>query len=245
METFYSRYIRHIILSDIGLVGQDILGKSKVLCIGAGGLGSPALMYLAATGVGSIGIVDFDVVNLSNLNRQVIFSYDDIGKNKAICAKNYIVKLNNSIDVSVYDYKLSYSNCFDLFKDYDVILDCTDNLESKFLINDFSIKLNIPLVHGSVFGLEGYVAVFLKGFSCYRCLYRDVNSLECINHGIIGPVTGIIGSLQALISIVLLLRRKNKDFSCDLFFSLFLFDFKFFKFRSLNVKSLYKCNFCL
>jgi len=245
MDKFYTRYIRHIILPDIGLKGQDVLKRSKVLCVGAGGLGAPALIYLAAAGVGSIGIVDFDVVSVSNLNRQIIFNQLDIGKSKAVCAKRYISRLNSSINVDIHELRLSYSNCPDIICNYDIILDCTDNLESKFLINDLAIKFNIPLVHGSVFGFEGYVSVFVDNSACYRCLYHSFADLECVSHGIIGPVAGIVGSIQALEVIKLLLARSNKNiFLSHLVSRLFILDFKMLDFRFLDIKKHINCGIC-
>ncbi len=242
MNDFYSRYIRHIILPGFGIKGQDFLKKSKVLCIGAGGLGSTALMYLASAGVGTIGIVDFDVVDASNLNRQVIFNLSDIGKSKAICAKNYVLNLNSHVDINVYNIKLSYINCFRIIKDYDVVLDCTDNLESKFFINDAVVKMGLPLIHGAVSNLEGYVAVFLKKFGCYRCLYSNFIGLECLSNGIVGPIPGIIGSIQALEAIKILLNSNNNFL--NLISRLLMLDFKTFDFKLLHIKRKKNCNIC-
>ncbi len=245
MDSYYTRYIRHVILPDVGLKGQDVFKKSKVLCVGAGGLGASALIYLAATGIGSIGIVDFDIVDVSNLNRQIIFNESDIGKNKSECARRYISRLNSSIKIDVYDLKLSYLNCFDIVSKYDVVLDCTDNLESKFLINDIAIKLNIPLVHGSVFGFEGYVSVFSGESACYRCLYNSFGGLECVSHGILGPVAGIVGSIQALEVIKLLLTRCDETlFLSHLMSKLLILDFKMFDFRFLEIKKQHDCGIC-
>lgn len=241
MYNLYRRYIRHIILPDFGLKKQDILLKSSILCIGAGGLGSSALIYLAGSGIGSIGIADFDKVSYDNLNRQILFNKFDIGKKKAICAKRFINKFNPFININLYDYKLSYDNSFDIFSKYDIILDCTDNIESKFLINDICKKLKIPFIHGSVFGSEGYVVTFFNNEFCYRCLYKDLKDLKCFNHGITGFVAGIIGTLQAFLSIKFLLNRNDYFY----FNKLFFFDFKNILFNSLDIKNLNKCNFCL
>lgn len=242
MYKFYSRYIRHIIVPGIGFLGQDRLFRSKVLCVGAGGLGSSALIYLVSAGIGGIGIVDHDIINLTNLNRQVIFSENNLGESKAYCAKKFLLNLNSNIDVSVYNFKLTHLNISDLIKDYDIILDCTDNLEVKFLINDVALKFKKILVHGSVFGLEGYVSIFSDKTFCYRCLHYDFPGVNSITYGILGAVVGIIGSLQALIVIFLLLKDSNL-IRC--FFSrVFFFDFNLFKFKVLKFRKSRICFIC-
>ncbi len=246
MKTTYSRYIRQIILPNFGFRGQDYLKKAKVLCVGSGGLGSPALIYLASAGIGTIGIIDFDIVSHTNLNRQILFNEKDIGKKKVFCAKKYIYNLNSNIKIKTYDVQLVHRNCFNIFYKYDVILDCTDNLKTKFLINDYAIKLNIPLIHGSVFGYEGYVSIFHKKRFCYRCLYKNFYRIEGICHGILGPVAGIIGSFQALETIKLLLNKKNilSKYKFRLSHGLLVFDFRTLLFRFLKVKRNLKCYVC-
>ena len=244
MYKFYSRYVRHLILPNIGFKGQDLLKQSRVLCIGAGGLGSPALIYMASAGIGHIDIVDFDIVNITNLNRQIIFNQLDIGKNKALCAKIYLSKLNPTIKIQAYKEKISIYNFFTFIEKYDLIIDCTDNLESKFLINDAAIKYNIPVIHSSVFGLEGYITIFSKNTYCYRCLYNNFFSTNYLNYGILGPVAGIFGSLQALIAIKLLLYNSNIKTTYILFNKIIFIDFNSFKFDILTTQKNSQCNTC-
>jgi len=245
MKNIYSRYIRHIILPNIGIKGQDVLKNAKILCVGAGGLGSPALTYIVSTGVGNIDIIDFDIVNITNLNRQVIFDYNDIGKNKALCAKNNLLRLNNAVKIKAYNKKLSLSNILDSIDQYDIILDCTDNLETKFLINDVSMKYNIPLIHASVFGLEGYISIFTKNTHCYRCLYNNFIGNNTLNYGILGSVAAIFGCLQALVTVKLLLYKFGLKNNYLFFNKIIFMDFNTFKFSILNVKKNINCKICL
>lgn len=240
----YLRYIRHIILPNVGIIGQDAIKNSKVLCIGIGGLGSAALLYLSAVGIGCIGIVDFDIVSYSNLNRQIIYTQTDIGKKKTTCAAKFIKKFNNKTKLIIHDLKLKIDNCFNLFKNYDIILDCTDNLETKFLISDFSTKLKLPLVHGSVFGTEGYIINFLNNDTCYRCLYNNSKELSLYSYGILGPVAGIIGSIQALICILIILNKKNLFFFDDFNSKLFIFNFLKLNIISYKIEKLFNCTTC-
>lgn len=242
MHEKYYRYIRHIVLSDIGLKGQDLLFKSRVLCVGAGGLGSPVLTYLASSGIGYIGLVDFDVVDLSNLNRQFIYNIFDVSNDKSFSAFNFLKKLNTDIFIFPYKAKLSKNNFFDIMAGYDIILDCTDTLESKFLISDFAMKLNLPVVHGSVFGFSGYVSMFSRFSGCYRCLYQSFSYVNCVGHGIIGPVAGIIGSIQALETIKFLLNKGNV-FN-NLFSRVLVLDFKKLNFLTLTFKKSFECIGC-
>ncbi len=245
MYNLYTRYLRQIILPDIGFIGQDLLKKSKVLCIGVGGLGSSALLHLVSAGVGYVGIVDFDVVDISNLNRQIVFNQSDLGKKKVFCAKKRMLDFNKDANIFIYDTKISYSNYLSVMSSYDIILDCTDNLESKFLISDCAIKLNIPLIHGSVFGFEGYVSMFLKNKFCFRCLYKSFFDFQCISYGILGPVAGITGSIQALEAIKWLLNSTtlSKDFR-HLVAKLFILDFKTLTFKVLKLKKDINCVVC-
>ena len=241
----YFRYIRHLILPNIGFKGQDILKKSKVLCIGAGGLGSPALIYMASAGIGNIDIIDFDTVSTSNLNRQIIFNQNDIGKIKVVCAKEYILKLNKYINVNIYNTRVSLLNSINLIKRYDVVLDCTDNLETKFLINDIFIKSGIPVIHASVCGLEGYISIFTKKTFCYRCLYSNFNNNNYLNYGVLGPVAGIFGSLQALVAIDLLLYKFKIKNIHNFFNKIMLMDLSSFKINVLKINKNNTCNICL
>ncbi|MBF7092441.1 HesA/MoeB/ThiF family protein [Flavobacterium sp. ALJ2] len=195
-----SRYNRQVILPEVGEIGQQKLLKAKVLIIGAGGLASAILPYLVAAGVGEIGIVDDDVIELSNLHRQVIYKNDAVGKSKVLEAKYMATELNPTVKINAISERLSGENALDLFKHYDIIVDATDNLSTKYLINDASCVVNKPLVYGSIYRFEGQVSVFnYKNGPTYRCLYPDENSqsLNCNDAGVIGISVGIIGMLQA------------------------------------------------
>ena len=201
------RYSRHLVLDEFGLENQLKLKQSRVLVIGAGGLGSPALLYLAAAGIGKIGIVDFDIVDMTNLQRQVIFTSEDVGKNKADAAADRLKGLNPLIEIKSYPLKITSANALDLLKDYDVVLDGSDNFPTRYLINDACVLLRKPLVHGSILKFEGQVSVFNlqkpdKTFSTnYRDLFPQPPSPEtvpnCEQAGVLGVLPGMIGSLMA------------------------------------------------
>lgn len=244
MYANYYRYIRHIVLSDIGIAGQDFLFKSKVLCIGAGGLGSPALTYLVSSGVGLIGIIDFDSVDLSNLNRQFIYNTFDIGSNKVTSAVNFLKKLNSDVFFLTYNNKISNDNFLDIMTGYDIILDCTDTLESKFVVNDFAMRLNIPVVHASVFGFSGYVSIFSRTSGCYRCLYESFSQVNCVGHGILGPLAGVVGSIQAIEAIKFLLNKINNCAFDNLFSKVLVLDFKKLEFLIINFNKRTTCIGC-
>jgi len=196
------RYDRQIILPEIGSTGQKKLSSARVLCIGAGGLGCPALLYLAGAGIGTIGIVDFDTVSLSNLQRQVLFTTEDQGQSKAQAARSRLADLNPDIEIKAYDTELTSDNILDLFADYDIILDGTDNFPAKFLINDAAVKLGKPVVYGAIQGFDGRVSVFgWRDGPCYRCLHPkppESTIMNCAEAGVIGAVAGIIGTVKAL-----------------------------------------------
>ncbi len=196
------QYNRHLILEKIGEKGQLKLKKSKVLVIGAGGLGCPVLQYLTAAGVGTIGIIDDDVVDQSNLQRQILYTIDDIGFSKAETAKNRLSKLNPFVKFNVYKEQLTRLNAISLFEEYDVIVDGSDNFSTRYLTNDAAVITNKPLVYGAIFKFEGQVSVFnYKGSGTYRCLYptppKPDESPNCSQIGVLGVLPGIIGSLQA------------------------------------------------
>jgi len=197
------RYSRNIAVDEIGEVGQQKLIDSKVLVIGAGGLGSPVLQYLASVGVGKLGIVDNDVVDISNLQRQVIHIEGRVGYPKVESAQIHIKSLNSYIKVETYNLFLDENNGIDILKKYDIIVDCTDNFKSKFVINDLALKTKRPLVHAGVQRMEGQVMTILPGeTACYRCVFKeepDKNKVDLPkNVGVIGAAVGIIGSIQAL-----------------------------------------------
>jgi molybdopterin/thiamine biosynthesis adenylyltransferase/rhodanese-related sulfurtransferase len=205
-----NRYKRHLLLPEVGVEGQKKLLDAKVLMLGAGGLGSPAALYLAAAGVGTIGIVDMDDVDASNLQRQILHNVDRIGHRKVDSAKMTLTMLNPDVDVVTYDTRLDASNIMDIIAGYDVIVDGADNFPSRYLLNDASVKLGIPVVHGSIFRFEGMVSVFhpLQG-PTYRDMVPEPPPAElapsCAEAGVLGVLPGIIGSIQALETIKVIL----------------------------------------
>ena len=205
-----NRYKRHLLLPEVGVEGQAKLLGSKVLMLGAGGLGSPAALYLAAAGVGTIGIVDMDDVDASNLQRQILHNIDRIGDRKVDSAKKTLTLLNPDVNVVTYDTRLDASNIIDIITGYDVIVDGADNFPSRYLLNDASVKLGIPVVHGSIFRFEGMVSVFhpLEG-PTYRDMVPEPPPAElapsCAEAGVLGVLPGIVGSIQALEVLKLLL----------------------------------------
>jgi molybdopterin/thiamine biosynthesis adenylyltransferase/rhodanese-related sulfurtransferase len=205
-----NRYQRHLLLPEVGVEGQAKLLGSKVLLLGAGGLGSPAALYLAAAGVGTIGIVDMDEVDASNLQRQILHNLDRIGDRKVDSAKKTLTLLNPDVNVVTYDVRLGADNVMDILAGYDVIVDGTDNFPTRFLVNDASVKLGIPVVHGSIFRFEGMVTVFdPKRGPTYRDMVPEPPPAElapsCAEAGVLGVLPGIIGSLQAVEAIKLVL----------------------------------------
>ena len=205
-----NRYKRHLLLPEVGIEGQKQLLDSKVLLLGAGGLGSPAALYLAAAGVGTIGIVDMDEVDASNLQRQILHNIDRIGDRKVDSAKKSLTMLNPDVNVVTYDTRLSAANIIDIISGYDVVVDGADNFPSRYLLNDASVKLGIPVVHGSIFRFEGMVSVFdPKNGPTYRDMVPEPPPAElapsCAEAGVLGVLPGIIGSIQALETIKVLL----------------------------------------
>jgi molybdopterin/thiamine biosynthesis adenylyltransferase len=205
------RYARHVILPGIGAAGQRKLMVARVLVIGAGGLGSPAAMYLAAAGVGTLGIVDFDTVELSNLQRQLLHDTADVGRAKVDSARERLSDLNPNVEVVPHPVLLSSANAFDVLGGYDVIIDGTDNFPVRYLVNDASQLLGKPLVYGSIYQWEGQASVFLPGREspCYRCLFPEPpppgTVPSCAEGGVFGVLPGIIGSIQATEAIKLIL----------------------------------------
>lgn len=242
------RYLRQIILSDIGVEGQACIGNAKILCVGIGGLGSPVLIYLATSGVGTIGIIDMDVVSTTDLHRQIIFNSSDVGKKKVVVAKSYINILNPDIIINEYDCMLTDNNANEIFCFYDIVVDCTDNLKAKFLINNYAVKFNIPMVYGAVYGFEGHVAIFYHTHgACYSCLYNDIQTSyvpNCSEHGVLGPITGIIGSIQAIEVIKLILYLKLNSNISNLISKLCIFNLRDMQFKLLHLKKKKNCNIC-
>ena len=208
------RYSRHLIMPEVGVEGQEKLINSSVLCIGAGGLGSPLALYLAAAGVGHLGVLDFDVVDFSNLQRQIIHSEKTIGELKVESAKKRILELNSDIEVTTYNEMLTSENAMEIIKDYDVIVDGTDNFATRYLVNDSCVLLGKPNVYGSIFRFEGQVSVFdAKKGPCYRCLYPEPPPPgmvpSCAEGGVLGILPGIIGTLQAAEAVKLIIEKGN------------------------------------
>src|SRR5215510_12029915 len=200
------RYSRHLIMPEVGMDAQRKLKASSVLCIGAGGLGSPAAMYLAAAGIGRLGIVDFDVVDYSNLQRQLLHTTNDVGRSKLESARSKVAALNPHVQIDTYEEALSSENAMRLFKGYDVILDGTDNFPTRYLVNDACVLSGIPNAYGSIFRFEGQASVFgTKDGPCYRCLYPEPPPPglvpSCAEGGVLGVLPGIIGVIQATESI--------------------------------------------
>jgi len=205
-----SRYSRHIILSEIGQKGQDQLLRAKVLVVGAGGLGCPVLQYLTAAGIGTIGVIDFDVVEASNLQRQILFGTSSLGKNKALMAKERLEDLNPTIKINAYPEALTKNNALELFEKYDIIVDGSDNFGTRYLINDAAVLTDKPVVYGAIYKFEGQVSVFnYKNGPSYRCLFSNPPKkgavANCSEVGVLGVLPGIIGVMQAneVIKIVL------------------------------------------
>jgi adenylyltransferase/sulfurtransferase len=238
------RYSRHLIMPEVGVEGQRQLKAAKVLCIGAGGLGSPAAMYLAAAGVGTLGIVDFDVVDFSNLQRQIIHGTPDVGRAKLESAKNRLNALNPNVHVETYDEALSSQNALRLFEPYDVILDGTDNFPTRYLVNDACVLTGKPNAYGSIFRFEGQASVFAtKEGPCYRCLYPEPPPPglvpSCAEGGVFGVLPGIIGVIQATETIKLILGAGE-----PLIGRFLIYDALRMRFRELKLRKDADCPVC-
>src|SRR5258705_6553000 len=238
------RYSRHLIMPELGLDGQKKLKAGSVLCIGAGGLGSPAAMYLAAAGVGRIGIVDFDVVDFSNLQRQLLHGTSSVGRSKLDSAKDRLHDLNPHVEIDTYETIVSSDNALDLFKPYDVILDGTDNFPTRYLVNDACVLLGKPNAYGSIFRFEGQASVFAtKNGPCYRCLYPEPPPPglvpSCAEGGVLGVLPGIIGVIQATEAIKLLTGIGE-----PLIGRFLIYDALRMRFRELKLKKDPDCPVC-
>ncbi|BAZ22673.1 UBA/THIF-type NAD/FAD-binding protein [Kalymmatonema gypsitolerans NIES-4073] len=232
----YERYSRHLILPEVGLEGQKRLKAASVLCIGTGGLGSPLLLYLAAAGIGRIGIVDFDVVDTSNLQRQVIHGTSWVGKPKIESAKNRILEINPHCQVDLYETRLTSENALDIIRPYDIVVDGTDNFPTRYLVNDACVLLNKPNVYGSIFRFEGQATVFnYEGGPNYRDLYPEPPPPgmvpSCAEGGVLGVLCGIIGTLQATETVKIIIGQGN-----TLSGRLLLYDALNMKFRELKLR---------
>ncbi len=238
------RYSRHLILPEVGMAGQIKLKQSSALVVGAGGLGNPLLQYLGAAGVGRIGIVDFDTIDLTNLQRQVMYGTKDVGRKKLEVAKERVLAINPNVDVQTYDTRLTSENALDVLKDYDVVVDGTDNFPTRYLVNDAAVLLGKPNVYGSIFRFEGQASVFWasKG-PCYRCLYAEPPPPglvpSCAEGGVLGVLPGIVGSIQAIETLKVLLGKGD-----TLVGRLLVFDAMKMKFRELKLRKNPECPIC-
>jgi adenylyltransferase/sulfurtransferase len=238
------RYSRHLIMPEVGMDGQLKLKNAKVLCIGTGGLGAPLGVYLAAAGVGRIGLVDFDVVDNSNLQRQILFGTKDVGRPKIAAAADRLRDLNPTIQIDTHEVRLTSENALDLFKDYDIIVDGTDNFPTRYLVNDACVLLGKPNVYGSIFRFEGQATIFAyPGGPCYRCLYPEPPPPglvpSCAEGGVLGVLPGIVGSIQAAETLKLILHAGD-----SLVGRLLLFDALAMKFRELKLRKNPECPAC-
>ncbi len=237
------RYSRHIIMPQIGSRGQRKLMESKVLIIGAGGLGSPSALYLALAGVGTIGIVDFDVVDLSNLQRQILHQTDDVGRPKVVSAKETIQAYNPDVKVEVHETPLMSDNAMDIISKYDVVINGADNFATRYLVNDASYLLDKPLVDGSILIFDGQATVYVPGHGCYRCLFPAPpppgEVPNCAEAGVLGALTGLVGSIQAIEAIKLILGIGRTLTS-----RLLIIDALSMEFREVKVRRNPKCPLC-
>ena len=238
------RYSRHLIMPEVGMEGQLKLKQAKVLCIGTGGLGAPLGLYLAAAGVGRIGLVDFDKVDDSNLQRQILFSTKDVGRPKIEAAADRLHGLNPEIQIDTFDTHLSSENALQILKDYDIVVDGTDNFPTRYLVNDACVLLKKPNVYGSIFRFEGQITVF--GFPegpCYRCLYPEPPPPglvpSCAEGGVLGVLPGIVGAIQAAETLKLIIGKGD-----SLIGRLLLFDALAMRFRELKLRKNPDCPMC-
>lgn len=238
------RYSRHLIMPEVGVDGQRKLKAARVLCVGAGGLGSPATMYLAAAGVGTLGIVDFDTVDASNLHRQVIYATSDVGRRKLQASGERLQSINPNVNVVEHEAALTSKNALDILRGYDIVIDGTDNFQTRYLVNDACVLLKKPNVYGSIFRFDGQAAVFaMPGGPCYRCLYPEPPPPglvpSCAEGGVLGVLPGIIGLIQATEAIKLILGAGQ-----PLVGRLLLYDALTMKFRELKLRRDAECPVC-
>ena len=239
------RYSRHLILPEVGMAGQKKICSTSVLCIGAGGLGSPIAMYLAAAGIGKLGLVDFDTVDFSNLQRQLLHGTEDVGRHKGESARDTIKSLNPNVEVTLHSTRLTSENALEIIRPYDIIVDGTDNFPTRYLTNDACVLLRKPNVYGSIFRFEGQASVFAPhlGGPCYRCLYPEPPPPgmvpSCAEGGVLGVLPGIIGCIQATEILKLALGRGT-----TLIGRLLLFHALEMKFREVKLRRDPKCPLC-
>ena len=237
------RYSRHIIMPQVGSVGQRKLIDSSILLVGAGGLGSPLAMYLAAAGVGKIGIVDFDSVDITNLHRQILHGNEDVGRAKVDSAEERLISINPDVKVEKLPFHMNSENAMEIAKDFDILVDGTDNFPTRYLINDVGVLSNKPVVHGSIFLFEGQMTTFLPGQGCYRCLYPAPPPPgmvpSCSEAGVLGVLPGIVGSIMAAEAIKVILGLGN-----TLVNRLLMFDAEDMDFRKVKLRKDPECPVC-
>ena len=238
------RYSRHLIMPEVGMEGQLKLKQARVLCIGAGGLGSPLALYLAAAGVGTLGMVDFDVVDFTNLQRQIIHGTKDVGRPKLDSARDAILNINPSIEVVPFETRLTSENALDIIRDFDIVADGTDNFATRYLVNDACVLSKKPNIYGSIFRFEGQASVFYaEEGPCYRCLYPEPPPPglvpSCAEGGVLGVLPGIVGCIQAIETVKLILGKGR-----PLIGRLLLFDALGMKFQELRLKKNPDCPVC-
>ena len=238
------RYSRHLIMPEVGMEGQLKLKQAKVLCIGAGGLGSPLALYLGAAGVGRLGIVDFDVVDYTNLQRQIIHGTTDVGRTKLESARDTLLEINPNVEIESFETRLTSDNALDIFREYDIVADGTDNFPTRYLVNDACVLLGKPNVYASIFRFEGQASIFYaEQGPCYRCLYPEPPPPglvpSCAEGGVLGVLPGIMGCIQAMETIKLILGRGD-----SLVGRLLLFDALAMKFRELKLRKNPDCPIC-
>ncbi|MGA7078011.1 MAG: molybdopterin-synthase adenylyltransferase MoeB, partial [Terriglobales bacterium] len=238
------RYSRHLIMPEVGMEGQQKLKAAKVLCIGAGGLGSPLALYLTAAGVGTLGIVDFDVVDYTNLQRQIIHTTNDVGRKKLDSAAEKLKAINPFLNLRTFDMKLTSANALELFREFDIVADGTDNFPTRYLVNDACVLTGKPNVYGSIFRFEGQASVFAtKDGPCYRCLYPEPPPPglvpSCAEGGVLGILPGLVGVIQATETIKLILGQGD-----SLAGRLLLVDALGMKFRELKLRKNPECPIC-
>ena len=238
------RYSRHLIIPDVGMDGQKRLKNARVLCVGAGGLGSPALMYLAAAGVGTLGIIEFDIVDESNLQRQIIHGHSDVGRSKAESARESVTEINPFVQVNLHTERLDSSNAMELFAQYDLIVDGTDNFATRYLVNDACVLLGKPYVWGSIYRFDGQASVFWAEHGpCYRCLYPDPPPPgmvpSCAEGGVLGVLCASIGSIQVTEAIKLITGVGD-----SLLGRLIVFDAREMDYRQVTIRKDPNCAAC-
>jgi molybdopterin/thiamine biosynthesis adenylyltransferase/rhodanese-related sulfurtransferase len=241
----YRRYGRHLIIPEVGMEGQRRLKASKILVIGTGGLGSPCALYLAAAGIGTIGLIDFDIIDETNLHRQILYTDKDVGKSKVRTAKERLVSVNPNVTIKTHEEKLTSQNALEIFKDYDAIVDGTDNFPTRYLTNDASVMLGKPNIYASIFRFEGQVTIFdpKLGGPCYRCLYPKPPPPglvpSCAEGGVLGVLPGLVGLIQATETIKLILGKGE-----PLIGRLLVYDALTMTFEELKIRRNPKCPVC-